>query len=62
MLLNSQAFVSTLIYVALLLVMSIGSSILTLHHWWPMKLVGLIVTVLALALIVSHTVALIVGG
>lgn len=59
---NLQAAISTVFFMGMLMCIYIGAMFLMHHKWTPARWFGAILMTLALAGIVSHIVALIVGA
>jgi hypothetical protein len=59
---NAQAAISTVFFMAMILVIWLGSRFVFYNRWIPAKLFGFALMVLALAGIVSHVVALMLGA
>ena len=59
---NMQAAISTLFFMAMLMVIYIGALFMLYHKWNPARWFGAILFALALTGIVSHIVALVAGA
>lgn len=59
---NSQAFISTLVFILLLFWTYMGFVFAAYHRWWFARIIGGLAATLAVAGIVAHTVALIAGA